>query len=125
MTTTNPNATGLTLIDATIAPVESQYSDAISAVRATLVYATGERVTARHERLALAAAHRMVADLIELLDRLPPGLGYTAPEVEVTGSYRDRVHVAIRYELTTGAKAEVDAVLELMHDAVPPPDEVA
>ncbi len=115
--------TPLTLIDAQIGLVPSQYSDAIGSVRATLVYATDGRATVHHERLALAAGHRMVADLVEMLDRLPSGLGYTAPSVEVTGSYRDRVQVAIRYELTTGAKAEVDAVLDLFYDAIPAPEE--
>ncbi len=113
-----PNQPEIEMVDARIAPFPSRYSDAIASVRATLVFATAGRATGRHERLALARAHRLAADLLEALDMR----SYTAPAVEVTGSYADRVQVALTYELSTGEQAEADAILALLHDVVPAPE---
>ncbi len=113
--TTKPE---IEMVDATISPVASRYSDSIASIRATLVFETHGRATGRDERIALARAHRIAADFLEALD----APRYTTPSVEVVQSYAARVDVAISYELATGEQAEADAILALFHDVVPAPE---
>ena len=117
--TTKPE---LTMVDARIEPITSRYSDSIASIRATLVFECQGRATGREERQALALGHRIVADLIESLDEIAAAYGYTAPAVEVGGTHGNRTEVRVTYELATGAPAEVDAVIALMHDVVPAPE---
>ena len=111
----------LTMVDARIEPIQSQYSDSIASIRATLVFECEGRATGREERRALAIGHRIAADLVDALDEIAAAHGYTAPTTEVGGSYRNRIEASVTYELTTGTPAEVDAVIALLHDIIPAP----
>lgn len=104
----------------TIRPIPSQYTaGAWATIRATFHWRfPGGRVTAQEEGAAMAAAHRMAADLIEAT---PPGARWCLPQVELITSYSDTVQTAVVVELAHGTEAEKDAALGLFHDVIPPP----
>jgi len=115
----NANING-TLDDVTIYPIASRYTEgAWAQVRAKFHWRFEGRVTVHEERIATAAAHRLVASLLEAT---PREAGWCLPQVELVAGYRDIVEIAITVELTHGSEAEKNAALELFHDVIPPPE---
>ena len=109
----NTQSATLALFDARIERVASRYSDAVASVRATLVF---ECEGASAERRALAATHRIAADFLDLLSG-----PYTAPQVELRGSHRNRTTLTLTAELCSGSTAEAETIEAALHDAVPAP----
>jgi hypothetical protein len=98
------------MVDAAIRGVESQYTaGSWASARATLEFKGTERQ-------AMAAAHRLVADLIEAA---PASARWSLPTAQLVGSHRDRATVRIEIELATGSEVECRAAIELLHDVIP------
>jgi hypothetical protein len=115
------NGRGGSVESVTIRAIRSQYEvGAWSAVRAVFHWRfSGARATVSHERIAMAAAHRVAADL---LDAAPTLARWSLPNVDLVTSYSDVVQTAIEVELARGTDEEKDAALNHFHDVIPAPE---
>ena len=112
MTNTTKKTKG-TLAKVEIRNIKSEYSDDIATVSLRLTYRNLDT------RLALAAGHRITANLLEAIEAHMGNSAWCAPQVEEVTSYRNIAEVAVKVEMVRGDAAEV-AQIRSIFEAVAP-----